>query len=205
MSNTPPRNTLPPEQAPAPVEERKIYQHPMTLDARIEGLGNIMNMYCVGKHIKDICPHGYANPALNHCAHAVSHILGYEGRPGASTCKNQKLDTKSNREIGALISVDDIYNAMHIKKSFQGALPAAFHRGLVYVTTAGNMIGTKMNDGGLKHVGIWDAGRVWHYGNTLNHFTSDTLAEFIRKFTATYGKNRRQVVFFYSGFEGNFT
>lgn len=202
---TPERNIVLPEQPPAPIVDRRMYQENFTLAARVERIQNTISQYFIGKHIKDICPHGYADPGDNHCAHAVAHILGYEGRAGATTCKSMKRETKNNREIGALIRVDDIYNAMYIKDAFRGALPAGFHRGLVYVTTTGNMTGTRMGNGERKHIGIWDANHVWHYGNTLNRFTFDTLPEFIRKFTATYGRNGRGVVFFYSGFEGNFT
>ncbi len=64
-------------QPPAPVEERTIYLEYLTLQARIGMLPFILHD-CLGKHINQICPHGYADPGLNHYAHFVSHVLGLQ-------------------------------------------------------------------------------------------------------------------------------
>ena len=41
----------------------------------------------LGQHIRDICPIGYANDSDNHCAHFVSHVLGYQF---GATCRTMK-------------------------------------------------------------------------------------------------------------------
>ena len=42
----------------------------------------------LGKHIRDICPLGYAANSDNHCAHFVAHVLGYHSGITCGTMRN---------------------------------------------------------------------------------------------------------------------
>ncbi len=189
-------------QPPAPVEERTIYLENLTLQARIGMLSYILHD-CLGKHINQICPHGFANPRDSHCAHFVSHVMGYSGR---STCKNQQLKTKDNREPGVLLRVDEIYNVLHHRGMFENNLPSNFNQGIIVVTIKTNVEGPNIKQHPLKHIGIWHANKVWHYSNGRNQVVMQTLGKFQKDFTASYYQrsNGKKVVYFYGGFLGSF-
>lgn len=201
----PERKIVLPEQPPAAIEERRVINHYLNgqirVEARIARLAMTLNEH-LGKNILQICPHRYNPP--NNCAHWVSHVLGYD-RIGCPTCKSLST-TKSARDIGVLIRVDEIYNAARQRTGFTNAFPAGFHQGLVYVTRKSNMKPSgDMKNGSSKHIGIWHANKVWHYSNTGNRVAADTLQRFQKVFTAYYGGGgSHPVVFFCSDFRGNF-
>ncbi|BBA32193.1 hypothetical protein sS8_0225 [Methylocaldum marinum] len=67
----------------------------------------------LGMNISRICPFNIAkNNSENHCAHYVSHIMGYE-LPGA-TCKNATWADKQKPAKGATIRVNDLFGAVPV-------------------------------------------------------------------------------------------
>ncbi len=192
-------------QPPAPVEERLLINHYLNGQIRIEAqIARLpLTLYeHLGRNILQICPHRYH--AKNHCAHWVSHVLGYN-RLGCPACKTMSK-TPSKPDIGVLIRVDEIYNAARQKQSFINALPPGFHQGLIYVTRKGNMKPSgEMNTGPAKHIGIWYADKVWHYSNRGTRVVHQSMQQFQKTFTKEYGGGGRYpIVFFCSDFRGNF-
>lgn len=156
----------------------------------------------LGKKISDLCPFSIGkNSSQNHCAHYVSHVMGYE-LPGA-TCKNFTWADKQKPDKGATIRVDDIFK----KCSETGLLaskPAALTECLVFVTLASNVTKTggklTMGNNPRKHIGILTQGNVWNYSNTNNKVVSDLLANFTSKFSNAYKTSGTSVEFYYGKF-----
>ncbi|WP_213998521.1 hypothetical protein [Arsukibacterium sp.] len=156
----------------------------------------------LNQHISHLCPFSIgSNNSQNHCAHFVSHVMGYEF-PGP-TCKNFTWDDKQKAEAGATIRVDDIF-----KRSKETGLledkNAALTECLIFVTLASNV---RMADGALvmgnhprKHIGILSHGKVWNYSNTGNKVVADNLEAFKTKFTNAYKTTGTTVEFYFGKF-----
>ena len=156
----------------------------------------------LGKSIKDICPFSLGKMNnQNHCAHYVSHIMGYEF-PGP-TCKNFTWADKQKATRGATIRVDDIFKNCTTTGLLSNK-PAAITECLIFVTLASNITtaGTKlvMGNNPKKHIGILSKGSVWNYSNTNNKVVSDLTANFISKFTRFYNTAGTTVEFYYGKF-----
>lgn len=139
-------------------------------------------------HVSKICPFSIAkNNSENHCAHYVSHIMGYE-LPGA-TCKNATWADKQKAAKGATIRVNDLFKSALVTGTLANK-PAALTECLIFVTLASNIktVGAKLVMGThpKKHVGILFQGNVWNYGNSQNKAVADILALFQSKFSNTY-------------------
>jgi hypothetical protein len=156
----------------------------------------------LGNEISDLCPFSMANDkSKNHCAHYVSHIMGYE-LPGV-TCKNATWADKQQEARGATIRVNDLFAA----SSETGALskkPTTLQECLVFVTISTNMKNfankLKMNNHPKKHVGILTDGKVWNYSNSQNKVVADSLTSFKTKFTHAYLTAGATVEFYYGKF-----
>lgn len=171
-------------------KERKMSKVPASL------------MQSLNKNISSLCPFSIGNnSSQNHCAHYVSHIMGYEF--AGATCKNFTWADKQKPESGATIRVDDLF-----KKCPETGLltnkPAALTECLIFVTLASNVakVGTRLTMGNnpRKHVGILTQGKVWNYSNTTNKVVSDLLASFTNKFSHAYKTSGTTVEFYYGKF-----
>jgi len=108
----------------------------------------------LGKSIRQLCPFSIAKmDNQNHCAHYVSHMMGYEF-PGP-TCKNFTWADKQKPAKGATIRVDDIFKQC-VTTELLAAKPAAVTECLVFVTLANNVkkVGSKlvMGNNPKKHL-----------------------------------------------------
>ena len=156
----------------------------------------------LSKPISQICPFSIGlNNNQNHCAHFVSHIMGYE-LPGP-TCKNFSWADSQKKDKSATLRVDDLFKA----SAETGLLvdkPVTLTECLIFVTLATNVkkMGAKwiMGNHPRKHIGILSKGKVWNYGNTHNKVTADTLELFKTKFTHAYKTSGTTVVFYYGKF-----
>lgn len=155
----------------------------------------------LNKPISHLCPFSIGtNNHQNHCAHFVSHVMGYELAP---TCKTYTLADKQKPGKGATIRVDDLF-----KNSPQTGLltdkPAALSECLIFVTLSTNMmkVGNKliMAQQPKKHVGILYQGKVWNYSNSHNKVVADQLETFKTKFTHAYKTSGATVEFYYGKF-----
>lgn len=156
----------------------------------------------LNKSIDKLCPFSIGkNRSQNHCAHFVSHIMGYEFT--GATCKNFTWDDKQKPEKGATIRVDDLF-----KRSLNVDLlvnkPIALTECLIFVTLDSNVkkVGNKLVMGNhpRKHIGILHQRKVWNYSNTNNKVVSDLLPIFITKFTNAYKSPNSNVEFYYGKF-----
>ena len=127
-----------------------------------------------GQGIVKICDGGYTDAAYNHCAHFVSHALGYSF---GFTCKGMTNKGTSP----ANIRVHELF--AHCPKvglwaDFKGTQCLAF------VTDASNVnLKTKtMANVPKKHVGIYLDGTIWHYSNSKDKVVKQTPEEFAKHY-----------------------
>ncbi|WP_075179595.1 hypothetical protein [Neptunomonas phycophila] len=158
----------------------------------------------VGDHISTLCPHSIGKRDKdNHCAHFVSHIMGYN--VGVANCKNYTWSDKQLDTTGVTIRVDDLFNSsLSNLKGDWANKPKSLTECLIYVTRESNITrnatSIRMGSNSVKHVGVFTNGKVYHYGNTKEEITCDLPEKFISKFTQSYGGNSKKVSFFYSWF-----
>ncbi len=133
----------------------------------------------LGEHISRICAVGYAADSDNHCAHFVSHMLGY--RFGA-TCATMAHGSGTP----ASIRVQDLFSHC-LQAAAWDARPVPLLWGLVFITNASNvhLAQQRMDNVPRKHVGIYfNYGRIYHYSNSRRQVVSQTPAEFSRHYPA---------------------
>lgn len=155
----------------------------------------------VGKHISHFCPFDLSTQnQKNHCAHLVSHLLGYEF---GTTCKNQTWDEKQRPEKGAAIRVNELFNRLSDRGVWSNR-PAHLCACLIFVTNGSNVRSVgyqlEMQRSPSKHVGIFLNGTVWHYSNGGDAVVSDTELGFMTKFNASYRRSGDTVEYYYGAF-----
>jgi hypothetical protein len=140
----------------------------------------------VGKHIKDICGCEFHGDAFNHCAHFVSHAMGFHF---GYTCKQQTGKGK----IGANIRVHELFKQCPEVGEWKACKATSC---LVFITAASNVnLKTKvMANVPKKHVGIYLNGTIWHYSNSKRKVVTQTPEEFSHHYP---GKN---IALFYGTF-----
>ena len=153
----------------------------------------------LGKGIGQLCPFSLGKiDTQNHCAHYVSHLLGYEF--SGPTCKNFTWADKQSSEKGATIRVDVIFKRC-TTIGLLSEKPVSITECLVFVTLASNVkkAGTNfiMGNNPKKHIGILSQGKVWNYSNTNNKVVADSQAHFVTKFTSAYKTTGTTVEFYY--------
>jgi hypothetical protein len=126
-----------------------------------------------GKGIRDICTHQYVNDADNHCAHFVSHALGFSF---GFTCKGM---TGKGEGKGASIRVYELFARCPEVGNWDDK-KAILTSCLVFITASTNVDLKKkrMTNVPRKHVGIFLNGTIWHYSNTRDHVVTQTPDQF---------------------------
>jgi hypothetical protein len=133
----------------------------------------------VGKHIRDICTVGYTSDSDNHCAHFVSHVLGYQF---GVTCRTMA----NGPGTPASIRVQDVFSHC-LQVGEWDNRPVPLYWGLVFITNARNVnLRTQhMVNVPRKHVGIYfNFGRIYHYSNAHRHVMSQTPEQFSHHYAA---------------------
>lgn len=158
-----------------------------------------MNDY-LGKGISDLCSSSLAKKnASSHCAHFVSHVLGYS-IAGSATCKNLTWkDKKDKAVVAASIRVDEIFNKS-TATGLWSEKPTALSSCLMFATISTNMKNKKMSQHPRKHIGIVKDGRVWNYSNTHDKVVAETPEYFVKKFDRSYKTSGATVVYYYGKF-----
>jgi hypothetical protein len=130
----------------------------------------------LGKSIADICQNGYTGIHDNHCAHFVSHVLGY--RWGV-TC--QMMGT--GKAPGAMLRVQELFPKCRSVGAWS-LRPASLKTCLVFITRASNvnLSGKVMANVPRKHVGIFADGFVWHYSNSQQKVVRQTPSQFAQHY-----------------------
>ncbi len=146
-----------------------------------------------GKTISDFCSSGFTDPAVNHCAHFVSHFLRFSF---GMTCR--KLTGRGAE--GANVRVHEVF----AQCPEVGPLDAWRGEGpvLVFATARSNvdLARKTMRNVPRKHVGIYDGAHVYHYGNTVERVVKQTAAQFESYFLGAYGADTG---FFYGTLPGS--
>jgi hypothetical protein len=139
----------------------------------------------VGKKIEDICTiFGETSDEHNHCAHFVSHVLGF--RIGL-LCNSMKYETRNDTDSGRSIRVNDLFNNCP-ERGYWSDKPKDLDCCLIFAVLKSQI----NNDGGAltisthpkKHVGIYHKGNAYNYGNTKDKVRVDGVAHF----QSLYGK-----------------
>lgn len=137
-----------------------------------------MNAF-LGKEITEICKVGYTNRADNHCAHFVSHVLGYQF---GFTCRGMVAGSTA---AGASIRVQELFPRCKTVGNWKDK-PKALITGLVFITNPGNVnVAAKtMSNVPRKHVGIFINDEIWHYSNKGDKVVKQTPAQFANHYPA---------------------
>jgi hypothetical protein len=135
----------------------------------------------VGHHIRDICPRGFASDADNHCAHFVSHVLGYQF---GTTCRTLAAHRDGD---SASIRVQDLF-ANCLQFGNWDDLPTPLFWGLVFITNRRNvdLDAQTMVNVPRKHVGIFIGGdrTIYQYRNRLRQVVQQTPEQFSHHYDA---------------------
>lgn len=137
----------------------------------------------VGKKIEDICSHfGKTGDEHNHCAHFVSHVLGF--RIGL-LCSGMAYG--GNAEDGRTLRVNDLFNHCPTR-GYWSEKPAGLDCCLIFAalkTSLSSKGGSlTMSSHPKKHVGIFLKGSAYNYGNTKDKVRVDGPS----RFQHLYGK-----------------
>lgn len=139
----------------------------------------------VGKKIEDICGiFGKTGDDQNHCAHFVSHVLGF--RIG-QLCNGMKYETRHDNDSGRTIRVNDLFNNCS-ERGYWTNKPNDLDSCLIFAVLKSEItdksgiltIGTHPR----KHVGIYHKGNTYNYGNTKDKVRVDGVVHF----QSLYGK-----------------
>ena len=133
---------------------------------------------CLGQSIGEICQNGYTSALDNHCAHFVSHVLGYQF---GVTCRTMG----TGKGPAATLRVHELFPKCQ-KVGVWSLRPASFNIGLVFMTRASNVnLATRtMANVPRKHVGIFLDGFVWHYSNVQQKVVRQLPAHFSQHYPA---------------------
>ncbi len=156
----------------------------------------------LNQHISHLCPFSLGKlNNRNHCAHFVSHVMGYDF--AGSTCKNLTYADKQRSEKGAVIRVNNIFNRSK-EIGLLSNKPAALVECLIFVTLASNVTDYSgrysMRDHPRKHIGILANGKVWNYSNGQDKVVAEPLSAFETRFRSAYHTSGDAVEFFYGRF-----
>lgn len=152
----------------------------------------------IGKDIGQICPVGYGKVGddQHHCAHFVGHALGLNHAANVGfTCAG--MIWKGDKTRSACLRVNELFNRAVTE------IDEADEKGcLIFCTIPENApkppVGSRvMGSKSKKHVGIYLAGNIWHYGNKKDKVKSESLADFTTAFQRNYSKD---ALFFYGRF-----
>lgn len=139
---------------------------------------DLLNSY-LGKSIADICPHGYTDAALNHCAHFVCHVMNLSA--GSVTCKVMASQASAARQ-GACIRVHELFAECPVVNEVDACTADTFGAGCFVFVTARNVVNVaahSMTNVPRKHVGIGLGNTIWHYSNTKDEVVTTTPDRFI--------------------------
>ena len=132
----------------------------------------------LGKNIATLCLNGYADHDENHCAHFVSHVLGFRFGYGCG-------DMRMGPCPSVCIRVHELFSKCPEVGNWSAKSLLLMYC-LVFITNANNVnLKTKtMENVPRKHVGIYYDGTIWHYSNTRDQVVWQTPEEFSNHYAA---------------------
>ncbi len=153
----------------------------MVIECATAGVGKLSSQLLdsyVDKNISEICPHGYTDSSLNHCAHFVCHAASLA--LGTVTCSQMSAARVAGR-IGVCIRVHEIFAACPSAGLFANASEAQKSAGLIVFVTSPSAVSLSaqtMTNVPKKHVGLCVGETIWHYSNTRDKVVTATPAQF---------------------------
>lgn len=104
----------------------------------------------------------YKGDSQNHCAHFVSHVLGFRF---GELCMSEKYHGTQGRTM----RVNDLFNSCENRGPWDERSPS-LDPCLIFSTIGSNVTTPKagkpvMSDNKLKHVGVWIGGEAFNYHN----------------------------------------
>lgn len=151
----------------------------------------------LGKNISRICESGVTDNDKSHCAHFVSHVMGYAF---GYTCHKQVYRTK-RKGAAASLRVNDVFNNCP-KVGLWTDKPSGIVHCLVFVTRKGNVTLNKevgrgtMGSHKQKHIGIYKHGQVYHYNNTQDKVVSQSVDSFTQAYIRKYGGAQKVTAYY---------
>lgn len=135
-----------------------------------------------GKHISEICQRGYKSDNDNHCAHFVSHVLGFHF---GLTCGNMVHGTGDSVSL----RVHEVFAQCDFTGEW-GTLVNRYNFSLVFITKASNVDvdSCSMRNDPKKHVGIYlgSPDLIWHYSNSQRKVVSQSPGQFSKHYRPPY-------------------
>lgn len=151
----------------------------MTVTCQCQTLSaELLDSY-LGQAIDSICPHGYTDSALNHCAHFVCHVMNVG--VGSVSCRGLAGRPAAGR-MGVCVRVHELFAACPEVGELVSCGPDSFGDGrFVFVTARSvvNVAAHRMSNVPRKHVGIGIGNTIWHYSNTRDQVVKTTPDRFI--------------------------
>jgi hypothetical protein len=133
----------------------------------------------LGKNIDRICENGFHDASANHCAHFVSHAIGF-------TFSFNCRQFVGGNKTPANIRVHEIFAKCPRVGRWEDANAAVTQ--LIFVTRKNVVnINTKtMENIPEKHIGVYQNGFVYHYSNGQDRVVKQTVSDFFARFQAAY-------------------
>lgn len=139
----------------------------------------------VGKTINHICDCGFGRPGdeHNHCAHFVSHAMGYAF---GAVCTQMAARNTATEGRGRTIRVNDIFNNCPIRGAWHSK-PDGLRYCLIFAVHSQGVNPTNpvtISNQRRKHVGIYFNGDCYNYHNTKNEGVG---SDGVERFKSLYG------------------
>lgn len=133
--------------------------------------------FYLGNHVSNFCPNDYHDDKDNHCAHFVSHVLGFNF---GYTCIMQT--GKGAR--GASMRVHELF-AQCPEVGIWEDKPPLLDSCLAFVTDMKNvdLKNQTMKNVPKKHVGIFYKERIYHYSNSRDKVSGQGADQFKRHYS----------------------
>ncbi len=134
----------------------------------------------VDKHIKDICDCGFSDNSSNHCAHFVSHVMGYTF---GFRCKNI---TGKGPGYGVNIRVHEVFSKCGKVGEWNDKYKPTGNC-LAFVTGASNvnLANKTMVNIPAKHIGIFCNNMIYHYSNKQQKVVCVTPENFSKHYSGS--------------------
>lgn len=129
----------------------------------------------LGQTIGELCPNGYTDKSLNHCAHFVCHALNLSFD---MTC-GQLVPAAQRKNNGANVRVQELFARCPRVEELRQC--PTLGSALIFVSAPHNFHGSPvaLRNVPKKHVGILMNGRVWHYSNTQDRVVVQPASTFL--------------------------
>ena len=143
----------------------------------------------VGQTVDQICDCGFGRPGdeHNHCAHFVSHVMGYTF---GAVCTQMVRRTPANEGRGRTIRVNDIFNNCPVRGTWDSK-PETLHHCLIFAVHRQGVLATTpvtISSQRRKHVGIYLNGSCYNYHNNRNE---GVRSDGVDRFRTLYGRGTR--------------